>query len=283
MPECVREIAYEHWHRYAWAEKLVQGRRVLDAACGEGYGSYFLSGSAQSVVGIDIDASTIDHACRRYQAENLTFTSANALNLPFADKSFDVVVCFETLEHLEDHDVLLSEFKRVLVTDGCLILSSPNKATYRDQANYDNPFHVRELYQNELENLLSRHFSNYVLWAQKLNFVSSIWPLNCESTSNNDKSHRWLTLEKARVDETQWPKSEIGFFLAIASMSDLSTDRRLSLFTDSLESVYQHYNAEIRHHIESGALLAEKEREIEELKFKLALPWRRVLRKIFGQ
>ena len=61
-PECVREIRYEHIHRYAFAQAFVQGRRVLDAACGEGYGSALLAGCADSVVGVDISEEAVGHA-----------------------------------------------------------------------------------------------------------------------------------------------------------------------------------------------------------------------------
>ena len=73
-PECVREIAYEHWHRYAFVRALTAGKRVLDAACGEGYGSAFLAGVAAQVTGIDLDPSTIEHARARYaDMPNLDF------------------------------------------------------------------------------------------------------------------------------------------------------------------------------------------------------------------
>ena len=65
-PECVREIWYEHWHRYVFARAFVRGKRVLDAACGEGYGSALLADEAASVVGIDVDAAAIQHARSRY-------------------------------------------------------------------------------------------------------------------------------------------------------------------------------------------------------------------------
>ena len=61
-PECVREIWYEHWHRYAFAQRFAAGKRVLDAACGEGYGTAMLAGTAAQAVGIDIDAASIAHA-----------------------------------------------------------------------------------------------------------------------------------------------------------------------------------------------------------------------------
>ena len=156
-PECVREIRYEHFHRYAFARELVAGRRVLDAACGEGYGSVLLAASvvvlcvalneasAATVTGVDRSEDSITHACSRYQATNLDFQVADCLDLPYADDHFDCVVSFETLEHLADHDRLMREFRRVLQPDGFLLLSSPDKAVYSEQQQNRNEFHIREL------------------------------------------------------------------------------------------------------------------------------------------
>jgi len=127
-PECVREIWYEHIHRYAFAGELVRGKRVLDAACGEGYGAAQLARTAQSVMAVDISDETISHAQRRYRAENLEFRVADCCKLPFHDDEFECIVSFETLEHLEDQAGLLKEFRRVLAPDGFLLISSPDKA-----------------------------------------------------------------------------------------------------------------------------------------------------------
>jgi len=84
-PECVREIWYEHVHRYVLAAEVVAGRRVLDAACGEGYGSHYLAGLAKHVTGVDISPQSITHASARYQAANLSFLQADCRSLPFPD------------------------------------------------------------------------------------------------------------------------------------------------------------------------------------------------------
>ena len=101
-PECVREIWYEHIHRYVLAGELARGKRVLDAACGEGYGSAHLARTAKTVVGIDVSEDVISHASERYRADNLEFQLADVCNLPFKDDEFECIVSFETLEHLED-------------------------------------------------------------------------------------------------------------------------------------------------------------------------------------
>ena len=108
-PECVREISYEHWHRYAFAHALASGRRVLDAACGEGYGSAMLARAASSVLGLDIGQDAVTHARQRYgQATNLRFERADVTALDdYADRQFDLIVSFETLEHVEAQERML--------------------------------------------------------------------------------------------------------------------------------------------------------------------------------
>ena len=110
-PECVREIWYEHWHRYAFALPLAAGKRVLDAACGEGYGSALLATRAASVLGADISDTAIDHARARYGAAvNLRFELADATALDaLPTQSFDLIVSFETLAHVAEQGRLLED------------------------------------------------------------------------------------------------------------------------------------------------------------------------------
>lgn len=272
-PECVREIVYEHWHRYGWARGLVDGKDVLDCACGEGYGSHLLAGSARSVVGVDIDKAAVDHAQQRYAANapgKLEYVQADALELPFEDDRFDVVVSFETLEHLAEHDDLLAGFRRVLKPDGILLLSSPDKRTYSDLTGYDNEFHVRELYRDELESLLGRHFPNYRLFGQKLMFHSLTWAMDDAGNTTSRVEH--LTADdKGGVATDSRPHADPLYFLAVAAAEEveLPSAPGLSLFTDAAESVYAHYNEEVARHIRAGHLLAEREQEIERLRDQL--------------
>ena len=75
-PECVREMWYEHWHRYVFAQDFVAGKRVLDLACGEGYGADLLARTASSVVGVDISEAAIAHARARYDRPGLSLRLA---------------------------------------------------------------------------------------------------------------------------------------------------------------------------------------------------------------
>src|SRR5688572_18887091 len=129
-PECVREIAHEHWHRYAFARPLARGRRVLDAACGEGYGSALLAAAGGQVLGVDVDPAAIAHARARYAgAPGLRFDVADATALDaLPDASFDLVCSFETLEHVEAQERLLDGLARVLAPGGLLLVSTPDRA-----------------------------------------------------------------------------------------------------------------------------------------------------------
>ncbi|WP_242441383.1 class I SAM-dependent methyltransferase [Stenotrophomonas maltophilia] len=168
MPEVAGQIAFEHLHRYHFASRFCQGKRVLDVACGEGYGSRILSNAASSVVGVDISAEAVAHAQGKYACGSLEFVEASAASLPFPDDSFDVVVSFETIEHHDQHEEMLSEIRRVLRPGGLLVLSSPNKQYYSIEPGYSNPYHVKELFREELLALAGRHFSAVQIYSQRV-------------------------------------------------------------------------------------------------------------------
>lgn len=119
-----------HLRRYDLAAAMVRAKRVLDAACGTGYGGAHLvdQGEAASVVGVDIDAHAVAYARRRFGADrpNIEYRACSAAATGLPDHSVDVVTSFETIEHVPDPDALLAEFARVLVPGGRLIMSTPN-------------------------------------------------------------------------------------------------------------------------------------------------------------
>jgi ubiquinone/menaquinone biosynthesis C-methylase UbiE len=168
LPEISGQIAFEHLHRYYFAQRLIKGRRVLDVACGEGYGSWILSSLASEVVGVDIDPGTVARAREKYVGPNIEFVEASAAKLPFDDGAFDAVVSFETIEHHDLHQEMMSEIKRVLRKDGVLIISSPNKQHYSIEPGYSNPFHVKELFREEFLDLTKSYFANVILFSQRV-------------------------------------------------------------------------------------------------------------------
>jgi ubiquinone/menaquinone biosynthesis C-methylase UbiE len=267
-PECLREIWYEHFHRYVFARRFAPGKRVLDAACGEGYGSALLAEVATSVLGVDIAGDAVAHARTRYaEHSNLAFESGDATALGLPESSIDLVVSFETLEHVQAQDELVAGFARVLVDDGLLLISSPDKRTYSDVSGFRNEFHVRELYREELLALLRKHFPFVHLFAQKLLFQSILWSLDAANgapmVATADAGGRGLksTLDYAPL-----------YFLAICSKQALPASLPpLSTFGDREESVYQHYNHEIRKNMAAGGIIAGLEHELGELRAQLAV------------
>jgi ubiquinone/menaquinone biosynthesis C-methylase UbiE len=168
IPDAQRgELIYaEHVARYRLAAQFASGRRVLDAGCGEGYGTALLASSGPaSVVGVDVDEATIEHARERYGQE---FHVGDLAELPFDDASFDVVVCFETIEHITEAGRALAEFRRVLAEEGLLLISTPNPTEYV----VENEFHVREYTPVEFAKLLDEHFPNRT-WLYQQNWLLS--------------------------------------------------------------------------------------------------------------
>jgi SAM-dependent methyltransferase len=156
-------VFWEHVYRYKFAAGFVRARRVLDVACGEGYGTAALAAcGAASVIGVDVSAAACAHARARYGVDARV---GRAEALPLPDASVDLVVSFETLEHLHDPEAFLSECRRVLRPAGALIVSTPNRPVYSPEGHY-NGFHHRELDETEFKDLLSAHFRRSTMFGQ---------------------------------------------------------------------------------------------------------------------
>ena len=175
VPSHPGDTAIEHLHRYAFAREYIEGKDVLDIACGEGYGSHLMSNVAASVVGVDISPEVVAHACKKY-GDKVTFSVGSCTDIPLDDASVDVVVSFETLEHLAEHELMLKEVKRVLRPGGILILSSPDKLNYTILPKTQNPFHARELSKEEFRILVDKYFSHCYMFEQKICHGSVLAP-----------------------------------------------------------------------------------------------------------
>jgi SAM-dependent methyltransferase len=261
-PECVREISYEHWHRYTFARALAKGKRVLDAACGEGYGSAQLAQVAAEVTGVDIDAETIAHARSRYGAHpKLRYMQSDVTLLDtLPHRSFDLIVSFETLEHVQAQERLLDDFARLLSDDGVLLVSTPDKLHY-NAGGEPNPFHVRELLREEFEALLAARFPARRLYAQKLLFQSAIWSLD------GGAGGAQASVQDGEILRDGMAYPPLYYVAACArTAAALKKLPALSLYGDAQESVYAHYNAEVRKSIAAGMRIAALEAQIETLK-----------------
>ena len=168
IPEQQGDVAIEHLHRYAIAREFARGKTVLDLASGEGYGAHLMSSVAAQVFGIELCPEAVAHAQSRYHGDNLEFLVGSCTALPIADDSIDLVVSFETIEHIRDQEDMLDEIRRVLKPDGSLLLSTPDRDVYTAELHRDNPFHVRELNLGELQCLLGQRFRWQRLFRQRL-------------------------------------------------------------------------------------------------------------------
>src|ERR1700712_2790399 len=120
------QVEIEHYHRYLLAREFCRGRDVIDVAAGEGYGTALLAQVARSAIGIEIDNDAVTAAREEFRRANLSYLQGDARSLPLPDSSFDVAVSFETLEHLAEQDIFLSELRRVLRPGGLLVISTPD-------------------------------------------------------------------------------------------------------------------------------------------------------------
>jgi ubiquinone/menaquinone biosynthesis C-methylase UbiE len=174
----------EHLARYRFAAQFVAGKEVADIACGTGYGSLILArAGAKSVHGMDLSPEAVEYCNEQKGAPNVSFTTANAQDLlGIPDSTFDVVVSFETIEHLPSMEAYLDEMSRILRPGGSFLVSTPDRrigsVLYWLFRRPQNHFHVRELSERELLKVLSRRFQIEVRFGQA--FVPScfvVWPV----------------------------------------------------------------------------------------------------------
>lgn len=149
-----------HVFAYTFAvENIDIGDHVLEVGSGEGYGTDIISAKARLVVGIDVDRQAIGHARKKYTKRNCSFKQYPGTKIPFKDGTFDKVVSFQVIEHVEKDHELVAEIYRVLKSGGRFFITTPNRnlRLKRGQKPW-NRYHVREYSPDDLENLLSDSF-----------------------------------------------------------------------------------------------------------------------------
>lgn len=154
-------FAYDFTVRNLLGEKST----VLEVGCGSGYGTHLISKKAGKVIGLDVDRKAIEYTTGKYGSGNCRFSVYDGRTIPYADKTFDAVVSFQVIEHVDEDLNYAAEAYRVLKTGGLLILTTPNK-TYRLKPGQKpwNRYHKREYYPEELENVLRSKFSDIMVW-----------------------------------------------------------------------------------------------------------------------
>jgi ubiquinone/menaquinone biosynthesis C-methylase UbiE len=257
IPGTQGEIWIEHWHRYHFAARWAAGKRVLDVACGEGYGSALLARHAAEVTGVDLSQAAIDHARHAYaDLGNARFVCASCTALPLGDASVDLVVSFETLEHIAGQEAFMDEVARVLRPDGVLLLSCPNKREYSDNRGYTNEFHVKELYREELQALVAARFAESDWYAQRPTFYSLIAPETPEGARA-----QLVEVDEAHPDEGEARLAAPMYFIVAASRrreSLRALPPLLSVLSDRDDWVHRDYEKIYRmflHRVEEAKAL----------------------------
>ncbi len=169
------DVMEEHWARYKYAVQFVKGKKVLDVACGAGYGSALFAETAESVIGGDISSETIAYCRSNYSAPR--FFVFNICDIPYPENSYDIVVSFETIEHVKDGRLFLSEIIRVLKDDGQLIISCPLGG------DCGNPYHLTYYQKGTFELVLRKYFNEVKMLYQRKDEFSenSISPNYCDT------------------------------------------------------------------------------------------------------
>lgn len=277
------QAVYEHLHRYFFAREYCRGLDVLDVASGEGFGSAYLAQTARSVVGVDISEEAVAHARAAYTDDNLRFMTGDATRLDLPDASFDVVVSFETIEHLPDPSIFIREIRRVLRPEGLLIVSTPNRDVYSPTSTPANPFHVHEMTRNEFLGTVGSAFRNVTLYGQRP-LTGTVMVVEDDSRS----ASAFRTFEK-RGDshfEASQGLARPLFFVAMAS------DAALPPVVDSVYIETHDVDAAIRFRREADTLRESSERErdvahtkVEELRGaigELATEWDSLQQSLIG-
>lgn len=160
------QLYVEHMSRYLLASEFAKDRCILDIGCGCGYGSHWLAlQGAELVLGIDKAEEAIEFAVSNYVHPSLHFAVMDAYSLAL-DRFFDLVTCFEVIEHVENPAILLREIRQAVDDAGLVLISTPNKATYRAEGSGKNPFHFKEYDQEEFDSIVRDFFPHVIMLGQ---------------------------------------------------------------------------------------------------------------------
>jgi 2-polyprenyl-3-methyl-5-hydroxy-6-metoxy-1,4-benzoquinol methylase len=232
VPEFHRgSITYgEHISRYQAALPLVRDKVVLDIACGSGYGSKLLANTAKQVYGVDISETAVAYAQTHFGASHVSYQVGSGTDLPLGDGSVDVVVTFETIEHIADYRRFMSEAKRVLKPGGLMILSTPNDLEFAE----GNHFHIHEFTRDELKSLVDDYFRHSAAYYQGTWVYAGLFSEQ-EIKSEWDKPIRTLNAQPLV------PEQVLYFYL-------LCSDEPIQALVPPIGVLSEHYSARLLQH-----------------------------------
>lgn len=162
-------LMQEAMSRYTFAKKHIDSKdRILDMACGTGYGSTILN-SAEGYIGIDIDVEALRYAQKNYASPLRSFIKMDVNKTIFNDASFNTIVSFEMIEHLNNQLRFLKEVSRILSRKGLFIVSTPNRLIQSPNGTVMSPYHTKEFSPEEFYKLLKTEFRSVILYGQRKN------------------------------------------------------------------------------------------------------------------
>lgn len=214
----------EHLVRYLSAQKIVKGKTVLDIASGSGYGTHSLAKTAKFVYGVDVSKEAVEYAKSKFSAKNIKYLMSDGVKIPLEDKSVDVVVSFETIEHIENYEAFMAEVKRVLKSDGLFLLSTPNDTEFAE----GNHFHIHEFEHKELQRLVAKYFTHTAEYFQADWLYSGIHAKE-EITNEGEVNIKLINTAPLKMDQVLY------FFMLCANRDIYET-------VDSFGSVSQHWS-----------------------------------------
>jgi ubiquinone/menaquinone biosynthesis C-methylase UbiE len=233
-------IYAEHVTRYLAARELVSGKIVLDIASGSGYGTQILAETAQKVYGVDVNERAVNYSQKHFGGKNIEYLVGDGEKIPLPTHSVDVVITFETIEHIADYKKFVKEIKRVLRPDGLAIVSTPNDIEFAE----GNHFHLHEFTYDELVDMLREDFTNIDPYYQ------GTWKYVAVGTQEVFERSGDIQLRTLNVAPKP-PEQQLYFYL-------VCSNRQITEKIESIAALGEHYSDRKLVEIESTHLQRQK-------------------------
>lgn len=221
-------VYFEHLIRYFFASQFVKGKVVLDAACGSGYGSQLLAlAGAKKVIGVDIRKDVINYAKKNYSHPNIEYRVGDLNSLSLPKKSVDLIVSFETIEHVDNPEKVMKLLKGFLSSDGMAVWSTPDKK----HTEHENEFHLHEMSKMEFRGVLKKMFKHNQFFKQVNQVSSSIF--NDRSWEKSNFVPDFYNMAKTEMMVNNFLKTKGVYQLAVSSAKKIEIKNYSSLFHDT--------------------------------------------------
>lgn len=217
-----------HMGRYNIAKKYCKGKTVLDISCAEGYGTKLLQKwGAKKVVGLDISKETIDIARKNFGEKNIEFVNHDAMDLScFKNCLFDLVVSFETIEHLQDPLNFLKEIKRVAKKNAKFIITCPNDYAYYPDESQFNPYHIKkytfEDFRKMIETFFDKNKIKYMIGTKIEGFINIFLEGNEKLQYQKDMINNYSQINSLKVNpEHNINNKNCSYFTALINIKNV--------------------------------------------------------------